>query len=362
MRAGSTCSRCGAPHYADQPCAPDWPAPPDVAAAPAAASQAGPLATDVRRRSHAALRVARSVVGASVALVALVAAMSTGGLLIAALTRTSTDVGPALAAVFAATVGIVFGAVLLYACARFVAKICYSVLAVFLITAGALMVALAPAVRQMDAPGVADDRSLVVLSASGAASLLAGLLLAALCLRWATRPAALRTLGRWARLLGSAYGVLLGIVGAIGMLSLVSVSNGAAGSAGAPQRAIETTAIAMFSFVPGLILTYHGISASMDERSGPWRPPVAAGRRCCTASAACSRAGPAAGGRSCCCGAAARRCTCSTARSSASPSGTGHSAGGSGAPGCCSRWRSRCTRSGTASRCCSRLGSWGWTR
>src|SRR5438477_3856078 len=32
----------------------------------------------------------------------------------------------------------------------------------------------------------------------------------------------------------------------------------------------------MLSMVPGLILTYHGISASMGEQSTPWRPPMAA--------------------------------------------------------------------------------------
>ncbi len=221
-------------------------------------------------------RTVGSFVGGLIGTVVLISCLSVAGTYIVQLTERSADVSADLTAVIASIViGLLFGALLLYVSARLYAKIVFCALAVFLITAGFLMQVFAPVLHQMAAPNIDNDRALTVLITFGGVTLGMRLLLGGLCLRWATRPKALRRLSRWARLLGSAYGVVLGISGVFAMFSLLLINSSSDTTAGVPERAIATTAIAMFSLVPGLILTYHGISASMGEPSGEWRPPVA---------------------------------------------------------------------------------------
>src|SRR6266487_341365 len=216
------------------------------------------------RRHHTALRTTGGWLAAILGTIVLVAAASVAGTFIAELTQAGAGVDRALIIIFSSVAtGILFGALTLYLFVRAYAKVLFSIASIFLITSGFVMLVVAPVLRQMNTPELAEYRAFAALTWFGAVALLAGLALGALCIRWATRPRALHQLGRWSRLLGSAYGVLIGISGVFGIVSLISLINSRSDDAGVPERAIATTAVAMFSFVPGLILTYHGISASM---------------------------------------------------------------------------------------------------
>jgi hypothetical protein len=227
-------------------------------------------------RHHTTLRTTAAWLAALVGTIILIAAALVVGTSIAHLTRADDDVGTTLIVIFSSiALGIVVGALPLFLFVRAYAKVLFSVASVILITAGFVMLVIAPVLRQMNTRDLAEYRAFAALTWFGAVAVLAGVGLGALCIRWAIRPRALEQLGKWCRLLGSAYGVLIGISGVFGIASLLFLINGRSDEAGVPERAIATTAVAMFSLVPGLILTYHGISASMGEASGQWRPPKA---------------------------------------------------------------------------------------
>ncbi|MEX2246583.1 MAG: PrsW family glutamic-type intramembrane protease [Dehalococcoidia bacterium] len=218
--------------------------------------------------------------GAIFSTTVLISSLRVAGVYIGELTEAGAD-APVALAVLLLSLGFaaIFGMGLMYVAMPGYAKVAFALLALFLVTAGALLLLFAPVVRQMNTPGLAEYRASNTFAVFGALSLATGLALGALCLRWALERRALRLLARWARLLGSAYGVLLGISG-IGviwtLLALIGEDTSAADGefASVVQRALAITSIAMMSLIPGLILTYHGISSSMGEGSDEHRPPI----------------------------------------------------------------------------------------
>jgi hypothetical protein len=188
-------------------------------------------------------------------------------------------------AVIVVSVSLAVGAgcgALVYLVARAFAKVMFAALALVLVTGGMAMLVAAPVVRQMNTPDLAEYRGSDALYLFGFVTVTLGLALAVLCVHWSLQPAARQVLSRWARLLGSAYGIMLALSGISAIFLMLTLINGEAEVAedgtvtSVVEQAIAFTAIAMWSLVPGLILTYHGISASMGERSGEFRPPIGA--------------------------------------------------------------------------------------
>ena len=221
--------------------------------------------------------------GAIVSTITLISCLALAGTYIGKLTQAGEDAAGALTAIFVAlAVGIVFGMGLMFVSMKTYSKVVFALLSLVLVTGGFLMMVYAPVVRQMNTRALAEYRAFSALLWLGALSLALGVVLAAMCVRWALRPHAIRRIARWSRLLGSAYGIMLGISGLFAIFGLFRLINAEATftRSGAEQSVVEqavaVAAIAMWSFVPGLILTYHGISASMGEGSNEYRPPIAA--------------------------------------------------------------------------------------
>jgi RsiW-degrading membrane proteinase PrsW (M82 family) len=222
------------------------------------------------------VRTVLRLAGCGVGTLVLVSSLTLAGTEIGELTQAGTDPGLTFTIIaIALAVGLVFGAGLLWLSSRLYAKIVFAALSVFLITSGALMLVLAPVLRQVDTPQVAEYSAFSAMLWFGAVSLLLGVALAAACVRWALQREARRRLERWARLLGSAYGIVLGISGLFGVLSVALSGVNGGGDVSTAETALNLTAIAMWSLVPGLILTYHGISASMGEGSSEFHVPHA---------------------------------------------------------------------------------------
>jgi len=277
-RGRVVCPECGGMHPPRRSCAGEVALDAMGPQAAARTPYPAPAVGAARPSGDGTLAIIGRTVGAAFATLVLLICVSVAGTLIAVLTDPNEQPGAVLAGIaVCVAVGVTLGMGLMWACARVYAKIVFSLLALVLFTGGVVMLVLAPALRQMNTPDLAEYRAFSALIWFGTVCTIAGLALGALCLRWALRPNALRRLARWARLGGSAYGVLLGISGVFAMLSLLTVGSG--DNSGIDQstveQAIAVTAIAMWSLVPGLILTYHGISASMGEGSGEFRaPPV----------------------------------------------------------------------------------------
>jgi len=238
---------------------------------------------DAPQARRGIVRTTAKYTGAAVSTVTLLVCFAVAATYTVDLTYTDQDVAGALTAIFVSIgIGIVFGMWLMFVSTKTYAKVVFALLSLVLITSGFIMLVLAPVVRQMNTPDLAEYRAFSALLWFGTVSVVLGIVLGAMCLRWALRPHALRILARWSRLLGPAYGVMLGISGIFGILALFLLINGEANytTNGAEQSVVEQAiafaAIAMWSFVPGLILTYQGISASMGEGSSEYRPPIAA--------------------------------------------------------------------------------------
>jgi hypothetical protein len=238
---------------------------------------------DAPQAERGIVRTAAKYTGAAVSTVTLFVCFAVAATYIVDLTYADQDVAGALTAILVSLgVGIVVGMWLMFVSMKTYSKVVFALLSLVLITSGFFMVVFAPVVRQMNTEDLAEYRAFSDLLWFGTLSVVSGIILSAMCLRWALRPHAIRRIARWARLLGSAYGVMLGISGVFGILALFFLINGEAKytNGGAEQSVVEQAiafaAIAMWSFVPGLILTYQGISASMGEGSNEFRPPVAA--------------------------------------------------------------------------------------
>ncbi len=223
--------------------------------------------------------VAQWLVGTGCSAV-LVVALIVAGVQIAELTTADAHVSRTLAIILIACgVGFFLGVLPLHyvtgGCAAFV----FAVLALTLVTGGGAMLVAAPVIRQMNTPALAEYRGFAALSWFGGVAVLAGVALAAFCLRWSMRREARRWLTRWATVLGSIYGVVLGLAGLAGIFALLSLINSDGGDGSIETSVVEDalgiTTIAMFSLVPGVILTYQGISAAMGEGSSQFRPPAA---------------------------------------------------------------------------------------
>jgi len=175
--------------------------------------------------------------------------------------------------------GAIFGAGLMWWSARTYAKGVLAILSVTFITTGAFMLVFAPVYRQINARGIAEYRASNAMVLFGALTAATGLALAVLCVRWALEPEALRRLNRWRRPAGAAYGVVLGLFGLM-LLSLVAFAISADDNDfsdsdfGVVAAVVVFTALGMQFLVPGIILTYHGISSGMGERSTPFWAPV----------------------------------------------------------------------------------------
>ncbi len=279
--ATPTCARCGTRHTDRQRCPLDAPpvVPPTADTPPPDDAAMRPSA--VTGRSHT-VSSAFGYAVAAFATIVLISCLTATGVSIDALTRADADVPRASLGVAASVgIGFIFGFELLYLSKRVYAKVVYCILALVLMTAGVLMLTFAPALRQVNTDELAEYRAFRALLIFGAAALLAGVTLAVLCVRWALRPEALRRLRRWARIGGSIYGVALGIEGLSLLLVLFTLVRGETtfSSTGEElsvvEQAIGFTVIAVWFFVPGVLLTYHGISASMGEGSSQYRPPIA---------------------------------------------------------------------------------------
>jgi len=255
------------------------PAPAPPAARPYAPAVRGfplpapPFAWPQRRRPRARpVRAALHAGGAAVGTLVLVSAVSVAGAAVGHLTQAD-DNNTRTLTVMASALGFALAASwLLWVSAPSYAKVAFALLSVLLVTGGAVMLTLAPVLRQVDTPEVAEYTAFQVMIWCGIATLAGGAALMAACVRWALERDTARALARSARLLGSAYGVLLGISGmlVLVLLPFVAVS---ASDVSTVEEAINLTAIAMWSLVPGVILVYQGISASMGEGSGEFRIP-----------------------------------------------------------------------------------------
>ncbi len=219
---------------------------------------------------------------AALATLVLSVCLVTAGVFIGKITQADADVTRASWTVGASIgIGFIFGFELLWVSKRVYAKVIYCILSIVLITAGVMMLTFAPVLRQVNTPGLAEYRAFNALLSFGAAALLSGVALFVLCVRWALRPGALSRLRRWSRLLGSAYGVLLGLEGLSMLVIMFGLVNGEASfneegtEVSVVAQSILLTVIALWFFVPGVLLTYHGISASMGEGSSQYRPPLA---------------------------------------------------------------------------------------
>lgn len=234
------------------------------------------LVRPVPRRS-----VVRSIAawaGGGVATVVLVACLAVAGVYIGDLTQAGEDATTALTAVLVSIgIGAVFGMELMYVAARAYAKVVFALLSVLFATTGFLMLVFAPVARQMNTRDLAEYRAFNTLLFFGAATLIAGVALGAMCVRWALRPDALRRITGWSRMLATIYGVLQGMSGVFMVFALLAFVNRSAaeGERSIAAQAIAVAVIAALSLVPGVLLTFHGISSMMGEGSGEFRPPVA---------------------------------------------------------------------------------------
>jgi hypothetical protein len=168
---------------------------------------------------------------------------------------------------------------LAYAAAPRFAKILFAMIALLLVTSGVLMMVYAPVVRQMNTPDLAEYRAFNVFLGFGLVGTVAGLALGALCVRWALQREARRQLARSARMLGIVYGVLQGLSGLALVFTLLFVDSGETADYPPPEvvlDAIGITSVALIALVPGLILTWHGVSSAMGEGSAAYSPPIAA--------------------------------------------------------------------------------------
>jgi hypothetical protein len=247
-----------------------------------APSASRPMAV-VPYTEHKSSRLGLMWWGGAIGAIALWTAVIVAGVLIWDLTSAGEDVAATLVAIaITVAAGVVFGMGTLWYAARTFAKINFAVLALVLVTGGLSYMVAAPVVRQMNTRDLAEYTGFSALLIFGAISTWLGVALGLLCIRWSMSRRARRLLSSWSRLLGSAYGVMLALTG-IGVLQLfLSLINGEAThdelgiEHSVVERAITFAVIAAMTLLPGIILTFQGISASMGSGSGAFRPPVAA--------------------------------------------------------------------------------------
>ena len=219
--------------------------------------------------------------GATIGSITLLTCLIVAGAFVAQICQVDPSPERAIVVVaIAIAVGTAVGGGLMFVSARVYAKIVFAALSLVLIPLGFMMMVFAPVARQMNTPDLAEYRAFWALLLFGGLSLAAGLLLGSACLAWAARPHARARLARWSRVLGSIYGIYLGISGVALIFTLFRLIHASAtysnrGESSVVEQAISIAAIAMMTLVPGLILTYHGISASMGERTSEFRAPWA---------------------------------------------------------------------------------------
>lgn len=227
------------------------------------------------RKPRRRLAVALTGAGVVVAFALLAGgAAAVGGGLFAAI-DVSNDPGRYLGAALAGGAAATAGLMLLLLCARPLGRVATAAAAVAALTSGVVLLTIAPVVRQSASDAVAHDRGFRVLLLGGAALAAAGVLLGALALDWAMRPGARAAISRALRVGAAAYGVMLGISGLVAVPAVMVAAVRMEGRGDAIETALSGTAIAMWSLVPGLMLTWHGITASMGEPSSAFRAPRA---------------------------------------------------------------------------------------
>ncbi len=272
-----SCPRCGGGHTARQLCPLDGPTIRDAPQIDEVPRRTYTRAAGTTRR--AGRGAAGAWVGGTIGTIVLLSCVSATGVFISELTQASDDPGNALTGALASIViGALFGLGLLFVSARAYAKVVCALLAVGFVTAGVLMMVFAPVARQMNTPQLAEYRAFDALLGFGVAALAAGIVLSVLCVRWALRPAALARLHAWSRMSATIYGVAQGMAGVgimVGMLTLIHRSAGI-GEQSIVYQTIALTVIGALSLVPGVLLTFHGISSLMGEGSNEFRPPMAA--------------------------------------------------------------------------------------
>lgn len=312
-RADGPCPRCGGAHTARQRCPLDpQPSPPpfidtlprdrreprmfvpaDQAAALAYGAApraprfpyiaprpvAWPHSREERRRRP--LRTAIAGAGGAVAAFALIACVTAAGVYITDIAKAGDDLRESLVSTaIAAGVGIV-AMLAMFGWTRTFAKVTFAALSIVLITGGLAMLVAAPIVRQMNTPELAEYRGFAALTWFGAVTTMLGALLAGACVRWSMARAARRHIERWARLGGAAYGVMLMLSGMMMLLTMLTLINGEASFNGdntdfsVVEQAVLFAATATWLMLPGALLVYHCISASMGVGSGAVRLPVA---------------------------------------------------------------------------------------
>jgi hypothetical protein len=300
--ATERCPRCGGDHAARQRCPLDAPppAPPEPAwyVAPDEHAAVRYVRPDGHPGSYSARRytvpprltplpsplpasrgepgwlTALRVIGAGAATIAIIVCLTLLGYAIAALTQVETSAGRTVSSI--APVVLVAAMGLMYVSARRYAKVVFALLAAFLIPAGVLLMAFAPMLRQMNTEDLAEYRAFTVLMTFGLVALLAGIALGAQCIRWGLRRTARRRLERASRFLGSLYGVVQGLSGLLLLFALffVAGSTDEFGESDVVATTVAITSIALLALVPGVLLTWHGISSAMGEGSSRYRPPL----------------------------------------------------------------------------------------
>jgi hypothetical protein len=269
------CAECGGTHSWRERCIDEVIPPP---ASPALIPNAARINVRrvARKRPNPLVQVIQWTLG-FVAICTIIACTSIAYVILADLPLVDTD--PERALMWLGVdigVGVLIVFLLPWFVMRSFAKAMVGIVAVLLVTGGLALLCIAPVIRQMNTADIAEYRGSNAYYLFGAAATLAGVLLAALCTWWSMQREARRRIARWGRLLGSAAGVLVTLQGLTLLFALVSLfgEDATFEDTGIVERAISLTAVAMWFLVPGVLLAYHGISASMGEGSGWFRPPL----------------------------------------------------------------------------------------
>ena len=174
------------------------------------------------------------------------------------------------------------GFLLLWLGQRMAALVALFILGLAFVPVGSGLIVAAPLLRQIDNPDMDPDRAAAAVLIAGPALLALGLALLALAWLWSRQEQPRRVLARVVLWAGTVYGAVLllnGLSPALGIFfSHFMATDGETGEVGKSATlgvAIALTTFAFLMLMPGVALTYHGVSELMGEVSGPsWLPPA----------------------------------------------------------------------------------------
>jgi len=175
------------------------------------------------------------------------------------------------------------GLLLLWLGQRLAALMALIVMGLTFVPVGLGLLAAAPLLRQLDNPDVDPDRAGAAALVAGVAFLALGLALLTLAWLWSRREQPRRVLSRVVLWAGTVYGAMLLLSGLLTVFFVFSFTRPGAiegGANGADGTTMLEVAVALATsvflmVVPGVALTYHGVSELMGEASSPsWLPPA----------------------------------------------------------------------------------------